>query len=160
MVPQAYALQVKAGMAVGVSQAELPGQEFAGTVARTGQALDAASRSLQTEILVPNEDGRLLAGAYVTVRLRLVQAPVLEAPANTLLLRAEGPHIAVVGKEGRVHLQPVVLGTDFGKTVQVLSGISRDDALILNPADGLADGDQVVPAAPAHADGQARHAAP
>jgi multidrug efflux pump subunit AcrA (membrane-fusion protein) len=127
-----------------VSQAELPGQSFGGTIARTGQSLDPASRTLQAEIVLPNDDERLLAGAYVNVRMRLPQAGSMEVPANTLLLRAEGPQVAVVGAAGRIHLQSVTISKDLGKTVQIGAGISSTDALVVNPADGLAEGDLVT----------------
>lgn len=143
-VPQAYAMQVRPGAEVMVTQAELAGQTFAGKIVRTGEALDPASRSLQAEIVLPNSEGRLRAGAYVSVKLKLEQAEALEVPANTLLFRAEGPRIAVAGADGRVHLHAVTIGKDFGQTVQILGGIDKNDALVVNPADSLADGDTVV----------------
>ena len=143
-VPQAYAMQVREGAAVTVSQAEMPGQSFDGKIVRTGHALDPVSRSLQTEVVLPNEDGRLLAGAYVSVKLRLGLAEALEVPANTLLFRAEGPQVAVVGADGLVKLRTVTIGKDFGQSVQILAGIDQRQALVLNPADSLADGDAVT----------------
>jgi RND family efflux transporter MFP subunit len=147
-VPQAYAQQVKPGQPVVVRQAELPGQKFEGRIVRTAGAIDVSNRSLQTEISLPNRDGRLLPGAYVDVSLPVAASEVLTVPTNTLLLRAEGPRIAVVGRDGRVRLHPVLIGKDFGLTVQILNGITAEDELVLNPSDSLADGDQVIVTAP------------
>lgn len=143
-VPQAYAQQLTPDAEVEVTQAELPGQRFVGKIVRTAQAIDSASRSLQTEIALPNGDGRLLPGAYVTVTVPLAQAEALNVPANTLLLRAEGPRIAVVDGSGKVRLQAVTIGRHLGQTVQIAGGIRASDELVLNPADSLADGDIVV----------------
>ncbi|MDB5916084.1 MAG: efflux transporter, family, subunit [Massilia sp.] len=143
-VPQAYALKVKQGDEVVVSQAELPGQSFTGTIVRTGQSLDPANRSLQVEVALPNDDGRLLAGAYVNVRMQLAQADALVVPANTLLFRAEGPRVAVVGTGGRIRLQPVKIGKDYGQSVEILSGVGQADDLVVNPADAIAEGDLVM----------------
>ncbi len=143
-VPQAYAQRLAPGAAVGVTQEELPGQRFEGTVTRTARAIDAANRSLPTEIALPNGDGKLLPGAYVTVELALALSDALTVPANTLLLRAEGPRVAVVDAAGKISLRAVTIGKDFGQAVQLTSGIAASDVLVLNPADSLADGDVVV----------------
>jgi RND family efflux transporter MFP subunit len=143
-VPQSYAPQIKIGETVTVSQAELPGQTFKGKIVRTAGAIDVASRSLQTEVNLSNSEGKLLPGAYVTVSLPIAASEILTVPTNTLLLRAEGPRIAVVDSSGHVHLHPVIIGKDFGLNVQILSGIIAADNLVLNPSDSLADGDAVT----------------
>jgi RND family efflux transporter MFP subunit len=143
-VPQMYADQVKIGDAVTVSLAERAGQEFKGTIARTARAIDPATRTLQVEIRVPNHDGALLAGAYVQVALPINGGhAAVVIPTNVLLFRPEGPRVAVVDGGGRVHLTPVKLGTDFGTSIEVLSGIDSQTRIIVNPADSLADGDVV-----------------
>jgi RND family efflux transporter MFP subunit len=147
-VPQTYAAQIKQGAVATVTQAELPGQSFKGKIVRTAGAIDVASRSLQTEILLPNQDGKLLPGAYVNVSLPVAASDELIVPTNTLLLRSEGPRVGVVDNEGLVHLRPVVIGKDFGLTVQILNGITTDDNLVLNPSDSLAEGDVVIVAKP------------
>jgi RND family efflux transporter MFP subunit len=143
-VPQAYSQQVRPGQTVSIRQAELPGQAFDGKIVRTAGAIDVASRSLQTEISLPNTDGKLLPGAYVDVSLPISASEVLTVPTNALLLRSEGPRVAVVDRAGRVRLQPVTLGKDFGLTVQVLNGLTASEDLVLNPSDSLADGDLVM----------------
>jgi RND family efflux transporter MFP subunit len=143
-VPQAYAQLVKAGQEVVVTQAELRGQRFTGQVARTSASIDAATRTMQVEVSLPNRDGRLLPGAYVQVALPLLASQSLVAPSNTLLIRGDGTMVAVVDGEGRVTLRRVLVGRNFGTEFEVLDGISDSDRLILNPPDWLADGQTVV----------------
>jgi RND family efflux transporter MFP subunit len=149
-VPQIYARQIKIGDAVTVTLAERIGQQFQGTIARTARAIDAATRTMQVEIQVPNPIGALIAGSYVQVTLPInVDAKALVVPTNVLLFRPEGTRVALVDSGGRVHLTAVKLGTDFGTRVEVLSGLSASDRVVLNPADSLADGDVVTLPAPA-----------
>jgi RND family efflux transporter MFP subunit len=144
-VPQVYAGQVKVGDDVTVSLPERAGQGYQGTIARTARAIDVATRTMQVEIRVPNPQGALLAGAYVQASLPIKQdAAALLVPTNVLLFRPAGPRVAVVDSAGRVRLTAVSLGTDFGSSVAILSGLGPDDKIILNPADSLADGDLVV----------------
>lgn len=143
-VPQAYAQLVKTGGTVEVTQAELAGQVFRGTIARSAGAIDASTRTMQIEVSLPNADGKLLAGAYVNAALPTVARTSLRVPTNSLLLRAEGPRIGVVGPDSRIKLHPVTLGADFGQMIEILSGITASDRLVVNPSDSLADGDLVV----------------
>jgi RND family efflux transporter MFP subunit len=143
-VPQAYAQLVKPGQEVVVTQAELRGQRFTGQVARTSASIDAATRTMQVEVSLPNRDGRLLPGAYVQVALPLLASQSLVAPSNTLLFRGDGTMVAVVDGEGRVTLRRVLVGRNFGTEFEVLDGIGDSDRLILNPPDWLADGQTVV----------------
>ena len=144
-VPQLYAREIKTGDAVTVTLAERVGRQYQGTIARTARAIDAATRTMQVEIRVPNPTGALIAGSYVQVVLPInVDAKALVVPTNVLLFRPEGTRVALVDAAGRVHLTSVKLGTDFGTSVEVLSGLSASDRLIVNPADSLADGDVVT----------------
>ncbi|KVN41393.1 RND transporter MFP subunit [Burkholderia pyrrocinia] len=147
-VPQAYAQQVKTGQHVSVAQAELPGQTFDGTITRTSEAIDVATRSLQIEITLPNPDGRLLPGAYVQATLPMTPVGRLSIPANTLLFRAEGPTVATVDAHGQIRLKPVTVLRTVGQTLEIGGGITPDDRLVVNPSDALANGDQVVIARP------------
>lgn len=140
-VPQAYAKGVQAGQKVNITQAELAGQSFKGTVTRTAKAIDPVSRSLQVEVGIDNADGQLLPGSYVQVEMPLSQRGGLTVPVNALLLRGEGPRVALVGENGKVRLVPVGLGKDFGMKIEVLSGVAMDDRVVLNPPDGLEEGD-------------------
>jgi RND family efflux transporter MFP subunit len=144
-VPQVYAGQVKVGDEVTVVMAEHRGEEYQGSIARTARAIDAGTRTMQVEIRVPNPKEALIAGAYVQVNLPIKQdAAALLIPTNTLLFRPDGPRVATVDAAGKVRLSTVKLGTDFGSTVAVLSGLKADDRIILNPADALSDGDVVI----------------
>jgi RND family efflux transporter MFP subunit len=144
-VPQIYASQVKVGDQVKVGLAEHLGEEFDGSIARTARAIDTATRTMQVEIRVPNPTGALIAGSFVQVMLPIQQdGSALIVPTNVLLFRADGPRVAIVDARGRVRTSPVKLGTDFGSTVAVLSGVGAADRLVLNPADSLADGDVVT----------------
>jgi RND family efflux transporter MFP subunit len=144
-VPQIFASRVKVGDVVTVNLAEHLGEDYQGAIARTARAIDTTTRTMQVEIRVPNPNGTLIAGSYVQVMLPIQQdGSALIVPTNVLLFRADGPRVAVVDATGHVRLSLVKLGTDFGSSVAVLSGVQADDRLILNPADSLADGDVVT----------------
>jgi RND family efflux transporter MFP subunit len=144
-VPQVYAHQVKIGDAVTVTLAERAGEQYRGSVARTARAIDTATRTMQVEIRVPNPQNALITGSYVQVTLPInADAKALVVPTNVLLFRPEGTRIALVDAGGRVRLTLVKLGTDFGDSVEVLSGLDAGDRIVLNPADSLADGDVVT----------------
>jgi RND family efflux transporter MFP subunit len=142
-LPQAYAQNVAVGKQVVVTQAELPGQQFHGTIANISGAIDVPTRSLQIEVRLPNPDGKLRPGAYVQVAIPAVAHSDIMVPGNTLLFRAEGPRIAVVDNNGVVHLRKVVIAQDLGQTLEIESGIEPTDKVIINPSDSIADGDHV-----------------
>jgi RND family efflux transporter MFP subunit len=145
-VPQTYAHLVRVGQPVTVTQGELRGRSFQGKVARTSGSIDAASRTMQVEVSLPNRDGALMPGAYVQVSLPLPSGGAVVIPTNALMFR-DGMRVASVDATGRVKLLPVKVGRNFGQSVEVLSGIEGTERLVLNPADSLAEGDQVVVAA-------------
>jgi membrane fusion protein, multidrug efflux system len=121
---------------------------FDGTVSRTAQAIDVATRTLQVEISLPNHDGKLLPGAYVQAALQTDSKGLLSVPGNTLLFRAEGPRLAVVDAQGKVKLKPVEIAQDLGQTLEISHGLEPTDRVVLNPSDSIADGDNVVVVAP------------
>jgi RND family efflux transporter MFP subunit len=143
-VPQAYSQLVKPGQTVDVTQAELPGRTFRGEVMRTAASIDAATRTMQVEVVLPNRDGALLPGAYVQVSLPLRATSTLVVSTNTLIFRGEGIRVAVVDSAGRVRVRPVKIGRNFGESVEVLEGVTGADRLVMNPPDSLNDGDQVT----------------
>ncbi|MBS0337653.1 MAG: efflux RND transporter periplasmic adaptor subunit [Proteobacteria bacterium] len=149
-VPQAYSQLVKPGQEVSVTQAELRGQAFRGSVARTAASIDTATRTMQIEVQLPNREGQLLPGAYVQVSLPLQSSKALVIPSSTLMFRGQGILVALVDGEGRIRLRPVKVGRNYGETVEVLDGVSAADRLVMNPSDSLGEGDQVtvVPAKP------------
>jgi RND family efflux transporter MFP subunit len=148
-VPQTYSPAITVGLKAYLEQNEYPGQKFEGKVVRTAEAIDPATRTLLSEIDVPNPSGKILPGAYAQVHFAAkVNAPRLTVPINTLLFRAEGPRAAVVGTDNKVHLKPVVIGRDYGSAVEIVDGLVPEDELVVNPADSLEDGQQVNIAAP------------
>jgi len=143
-LPQAYAQNVKQGQDVIVTQAELPGQQFHGSIANISGAIDVPTRSLQIEVRLPNPDDKLRPGAYVQVSLpAAVRAPLL-VPGNALLFRSEGPRVAVVDGNGNVNLRKIVIAQDLGQSLEIESGIESTDKIIINPSDSIADGDHVL----------------
>lgn len=150
-VPQTYSQMIKTGQEVVVTQAELRGQSFKGTVARTAGAIDTATRTLQVEIALPNASGVLLPGAYVQVALPIVASTTLRVPTNALLFRADGSRVALVDAVGKVSLRKVLIGRNLGEDMELLDGVGPTDRLVLNPTDSLADGDVVALAAPSAA---------
>jgi RND family efflux transporter MFP subunit len=142
-VPQSYAQMIKPGQQVTVTQQEIAGRVFKAEVARTSASIDAATRTMQIEIGLPNRDNALMPGAYVQVSLPLQAGPALTMSTNTLMFRSDGLRVAVVDRGGRVHLRPVRIGRNFGQTVEVLDGVATSDRLVLNPSDSLAENDQV-----------------
>jgi RND family efflux transporter MFP subunit len=148
-VPQAYAPNMKTGMKATVTLQEFPGQKFMGTVARTADAIDPATRTLNTEVDVPNKDGKLLPGSFGQVHFATgTSVPRITIPVNAMLFRAEGPRVAVVDKNNTVHLHPINIGRDFGATLEILGGLEVSDQIIINPSDSLAEGQKVHIAAP------------
>lgn len=143
-VPETYSSHIRPGLGAYLELTQYPGQRFAGKVVRTAEAIDPAARTLLTEVDVPNKSGELLPGGYAQVVLQ-VKTPgerVL-VPVNSLLFRSEGLRAVIVGSDDRAHLQPLVIGRDFGTTLEVLSGLTRDQWIVLNPPDSLEDGQQV-----------------
>jgi multidrug efflux system membrane fusion protein len=143
-VPQAYAPMMKAGIKAAITLQEFPGQKYLGTVARTADAIDPATRTLLAEVDVPNKDGKLLPGSFGQVHFATgTNVPRITIPVNTMLFRAEGTRVAVVDKDGKVAFRPITIGRDFGATIEILGGIDKNDQIIINPSDSLEDGQQV-----------------
>jgi RND family efflux transporter MFP subunit len=143
-VPQSDAPSIQRGMPAYIQLREFPGEKFTGKVVRTADAIDPAARTLLTEIDVPNKDGRLLPGSYAQVSFAVpIRTQRITVPVNTLLFRAEGPRVAVVGPDHKVHLKPVMIGRDFGTRLEILGGVDPNDQLVVNPADALEDGQPV-----------------
>ncbi|HEY5330275.1 MAG TPA: efflux RND transporter periplasmic adaptor subunit [Acidobacteriaceae bacterium] len=142
-VPETYAPAIRNGDIATLTLDEYPGQQFTGKITRNSSAIDPASRTLNVEVDVDNSAGKLLPGAYVFVHFKLPQnVRLLSIPANTLLFRAEGLRVALV-RDGRVHLQPITIGKDNGDSLEVATGLTSDDTLILDPSDSIAEGQQV-----------------
>lgn len=159
-VPENYAPSIHTGLAAYLELTQFPGQKFEGQVVRTAEAIDLSTRTLLTEVDVPNKSGQLLPGGYAQVHLRVnVQHQRLQVPVNALLFRAEGLRAVVVGSNHRIRLQAVDIGRDYGNSLEVLNGLKADDWIVLNPPDSIEDGEEVHvkevanPLAPAPAPG-------
>ncbi|HET8889166.1 MAG TPA: efflux RND transporter periplasmic adaptor subunit [Candidatus Angelobacter sp.] len=143
-VPQTNAPSIRAGLPAYIELREYPGQRFTGKVVRTADSIDPATRTMLTEIDVPNPDGRLLPGSYAEVHFAVpVQTTRLSIPVNALLFRPEGPRVAVVGSDHKVHLKAISIGRDYGTKVEILGGLDPNDQIVVNPADSLEDGQEV-----------------
>ncbi len=143
-VPEADSSVVRDGGTATLTADAYPGQSFTGTITRNANAIDPASRTLNVEVDVANSNGKLLPGAYVEVHFDVpTTAANLTIPSNTLLFRSQGLQVGVVRK-GKVMLVPVRIAQDHGATVEVASGLTSSDAIIVDPSDSLANGQQVT----------------
>ncbi len=148
-VPQTFARFVKEGVQADLTLNELPGKKFPAHVTNTAGAIDPSSRTLLTELEVPNETHQLLPGAYAQITLKLVgDTGLVTIPSNALLFRSEGPAVGVVHPDGKVEIRKVVINRDLGDKLQIAQGLSDTDQVIINPSDGLANGVAVTVATP------------
>jgi RND family efflux transporter MFP subunit len=142
-VPEAYSRSANSGGNAYVTLNEYPGERFPGVIVRNSNAIDMSSRTLLVEVDVKNPKGQLLPGSYVSVHLKMPsKVEAVTVPANSLIFRAAGLQVAVV-KNGRTELVPVILGRDYGDTVEVVHGITRKDLVVVNPSDSIAAGEPV-----------------
>jgi RND family efflux transporter MFP subunit len=145
-VPQSEAESVRVGQPATLQFAELQNRKFTGIVTRTSNALDPASRTLLTEVEVPNPDGTLLPGMFTQVDLQVLRkSPPLLIPGDTLVVRADGTQVAVISPEGQVHYTRIQLGRDYGDHLEVLSGLEEGQQLAVNPSDAVREGVKVKP---------------
>jgi RND family efflux transporter MFP subunit len=144
-VPQDAAFGVKPGIDAIVRVPEIPDREFPGTVTRIADALQPGTRTLLTEIDIPNPDGALASGIYCRVELHIPRkSPSLSVPADALIFNRDGMQVAVVS-DGKAEIRKVGVKRDLGTLVEVDSGIKAGDQVILNPPVNLADGSRVQP---------------
>ena len=136
-VPEMYSQAAKPGVQAYLTLDEFPGRKFLGQVVRNANAIDQSSRTLLVEIDVKNATGELLPGSYVSSHLKLPsKMPAATVPSNTLLFRAEGLRVVRV-TNGRAELVPVIMGRDFGDSVELVSGIGREDKVVVNSSDSI-----------------------
>jgi len=140
-VPQTAARGITPGQSAQVIIPEIAGRVFPARVVSTSGAMATDSRTLLTELEVDNSQNEILPGSYAQVRfLDSNLNTVLTLPSNTLLFRAEGLQIGVVEPNNKVDLRSVQIGRDFGQKIEVLSGVSPTDQVIVNPSDSLVSG--------------------
>ena len=142
-VPQDDAFGVKPGVEAVIRVPAMPNLTFHGQVARIADALQPGTRTLLTEVDVPNPDGALQPGVYCTVELKIPrQSPALTVPASAIIFNQDGMQVAVV-ENGVVHLNKITITTDYGTEVEVSEGVKEGDQVILQPPVNVADGDKV-----------------
>ncbi|PYT96087.1 MAG: efflux transporter periplasmic adaptor subunit [Acidobacteria bacterium] len=143
-VPETAAPSVHAGLGAFLELTQYPGQRFEGKVVRTAEAIDTSTRTLLTEVDVPNHNGALLPGGYAQVHLEVkVSGARLQVPVNALLFRSEGLRAVVVDPDHTLHLRQITVGRDYGTSLEILQGLDVKDWIVLNPADSLEDGQEV-----------------
>lgn len=143
-VPEIYANTIHAGLGAFLELTQYPGKKIEGKVVRTAEAIDLATRTLNTEVDVPNRDGALLPGGFAQVHLEVeVTGARLQVPVNALLFRSEGLRAVVVDANHKIHLRQITVGRDYGTTLEVLQGLDQKDWIVLNPADSLEEGQEV-----------------
>jgi len=143
-VPEEYWRGIKPGQTTAdVVLTEFPGQKFPGKVVRTSEAINGTTRTLLTEIDLPNPDNILLSGSYAEVHLHVPgQTPTFLIPTNTLLFRSEQLQVGIV-RNSKVAITSITPGHDFGDQIEVVAGLKADDQIVVNPPDSLVSGQEV-----------------
>jgi RND family efflux transporter MFP subunit len=144
-VPQTDAPMIHAGLTTKLLVREFPRRDFVATVMRTAGAIDPASRTLLTELQIPNKDGTLYAGMYGEIKFSLKDsgdAPIM-VPANAYIFRTAGPQVVVVQGD-KIHWQTIQVGRDYGPQLEALSGLKEGDRVVVNPSDDLQEGMEVT----------------
>jgi RND family efflux transporter MFP subunit len=143
-VPQADADSVKVGQTAKLTVSNMPGRTFLGRVARTASSLDPSTRTLLTEIQVPNTAGELLPGMYADVDLNIpVVDPPMSIPADALVVRSDGTQVAIVRPDQTVHYQKIEISRDYGDHLELAGGLRPGDHVILHPNDSIREGVKV-----------------
>ena len=155
-VPEAYSQSAKPGLKADLTVPEFPGRRFQGTLVRSADSIDQATRTLLVEIDVNNPTGTLLSGAYAEVHFNLpTVSSSLILPVNALLFRAEGLRVASV-ENGHAQLRQITIGHDYGSEVEVVAGLTGDESIVVNPPDSLVSGEPVRVSQPANATGESQ----
>ena len=140
-VPQSATPNIEKGLQAIMTVPEWPAKKFQARVVRTSGAIDASSRTLLVELEVDNTKDEVLAGSFAQVAFNdIKQDPALVLPSNTLIFRSDGPQVGIVMPDGKVELRSIVLGRDYGRTLEILSGVKASDKVIVNPSDSLTSG--------------------
>jgi len=150
-VPQPYSQSAKLGAKIDLTFPEHPGKAFQGTLVRTADAIDPASRTLLVEIDVDNRDGQLLPGSLAQVHFKTTPVgPTFIVPVSALIFRRDGMQVGTVVNGNVAHLIQVVISEDDGASVQIVTGLNAGDKVIQDPPDSLIEGEKVSPQNPAN----------
>jgi RND family efflux transporter MFP subunit len=159
-VPQNYVPNIKIGTQAQISVPEYPGRTFPAVVEASAQAVDVASGSTRMQLGVDNPNGELMSGGFANVSLDLPHAAVaVNVPASALIFDRTGLHLATVDQDDHVVLKLVTIAHDLGQEIEIGSGLDPNDRVILNPPDGVAEGDEVRIAGSEDGEGSAKSAA-
>jgi RND family efflux transporter MFP subunit len=145
-VPQVFAIGIKVGQGAVVYRREYPQKQFKGKVTRTADALDPGTRTLLTEVQVPNPDNALRPGMYLQVKFVFDRDVVsVLIPAAALATRTGGPRVAVLDEHHVVHYRTVDLGRDYGAEIEVITGLKAGETVVVHPGDDVPEGTTVEP---------------
>lgn len=143
-VPQAYAPFIKVGDKTTITLQEYPGEKFLATITRTADAIDPSTRTLLTEVDVPNPNNRLLPGSFGEVHFAVgSNVDKVTVPVNAMLFRSQNAQVAVIGPDNKIDLRQINIGRDYGTSLEILGGIAASDRVVINPPDSLESGEQV-----------------
>ena len=143
-VPQSYVPAIKIGAKAIITVPDYPNRTFPATVEASSQSVDVGSGTTRMQLGFDNSSGELMPGAYANVRMSLVRDGLpLHIPASALIFNQNGLRVATVGPDDKVQFKTVTIARDLGRDIELASGISPDDRIIVAPPDGIADGDQV-----------------
>ncbi|TMQ18886.1 MAG: HlyD family efflux transporter periplasmic adaptor subunit [Candidatus Rokuibacteriota bacterium] len=150
-VPQAYAPNVKGGLPVSVVVRGQIMKPVTATVTRTASAFDPGTRTLLTQVDIPNAGHHLLPGMFVYVTFKIGPSGTRwRVPATAVIFNAQGTRVVTVGAGNKLHFQDVVLGRDFGTAIDVQGGLQGDELVVKQPTVSLQEGQAVTPVAPAN----------
>jgi RND family efflux transporter MFP subunit len=143
-VPQSARIDLGIGQTAKVTAAELPNRVFEGTVTRTSEAADPRARTVRVEIDLNNDDGALVPGLYVQVAFNLPPRSAVQVPAGAMIFRGSGPQVALITDGDAVKFQDVSIARDNGKFVEIASGLSEGDRVVINISNQIVDGEKVA----------------
>jgi len=154
-VPQVYAPNVKIGLPVHIAVRGQLGQPVVGKVTRTASAIDPGTRTLLTQVDIPNQAYRLLPGMFVYVTFKIAPSGThWRVPASAVIFNAQGTRVAIVGAGNTLRFQEVVLGRDFGTSIDIQAGLRGDETIVKQPTVSLQEGQRVTPIEPKSSSGR------
>lgn len=143
-IPQSLVASVKEGQNLQVTLSQFPDKVFNGKITHLAGAMEQATRTLLIEVQIKNENNLLLPGMYAQVKIPgSSAASTLVIPGNALVIKAQGPQVALVDENNKIHFQQITLGRDYGKEVEVVGGLKLEDQLVINPSDEVQEGTKV-----------------